>query len=111
MAVFDKQDKAYIITITLLVGVILFFYFKTKSKEKFINTQYEYIQKLETEIDYYRNLDSTYVVKRDSIEYNIIKRDSIIYKIKEEYAKQKDSVLISSDGVVVDKFNELVWAD
>ena len=111
MAHLDNKYKLYIIIFVLFLGVIIFFLLKLNNKNKFIKSQDSYIIKLEKEINYYKTLDTTFVVKRDSIEYNIIQRDSIIYKIKEEYEKQKDNVLVSSDGTVVSKFNELVWAD
>ena len=111
MAHLDNKYKLYIIIFVLFLGVIIFFLLKLNNKNKFIKSQDSYIIELEKEINYYKTLDTTFVVKRDSIEYNIIQRDSIIYKIKEEYEKQKDNVLVSSDGTVVSKFNELVWAD
>lgn len=107
----SKESKLYIIIAFVVFVIIMFLCLKLENKNKVIESQNIYIEKLQKTIDYYKNFDSTYVNKRDSIEYNIIKRDSTIYKIREEYEKQKDSVLLSNDGTVVSKFNELVWAD
>ena len=107
----SKESKLYIIIAFIVFVIIMFLCLKLENKNKVIESQNTYIEKLQKTIDYYKNFDSTYVNTRDSIEYNIIKRDSTIYKIKEEYEKQKDSVLLSNDGTVVSKFNELVWAD
>lgn len=106
-----NTDRIYFIVFLLLMIIIGFFVVKTSKENRIINSQEVYIEKLEKELEYYHTLDSTYVLKRDSIVYNIMVRDTIIYKIKEKYGKQKDSVLHSSDNVVVNKFNELVWTD
>ena len=111
MAVFDKHDKTVIIIVFIFLIVLMVLCLKLNNKNKYIQYQKEYIESLQKAIDYYKNLDSTYVVKRDSIEYNIIKRDSTIYKIREVYEKKKDSVLNYTNNDVVDKFNELVWAN
>lgn len=109
--VISKENKLNIIVAFVVFIIIIFLCLKLENKNKAIESQNIYIEKLQKEIDYYKNLDSTYVVKRDSIEYNIIKRDSIIYKIREVYEKKKDSVLNSTNNDVVNKFNELVWAN
>ena len=111
MALLDKGDKVYIIVFMILVGTILFFYLNLQSKKNYIERQELYIEKLEQQIEHYKSLDTTYVSKRDSIKYNIIKKDSIIYKIKEEYEEQKNTISASNDSDVVNKFNELVWAE
>lgn len=107
----NNADKIYFTIFLVLMIIIGFFVIKTTKRNRVINSQELYIEKLEKELEYYHTLDSTYVLKRDSIVYNIMVRDTIIYKIKEKYGKQKDSVLHSSDNVVVNKFNELVWTD
>lgn len=107
----SKESKLYIIISFIVFVIIMFLCLKLESKNKEIESQNAYIERLQKAIDYYKNLDSTYVVKRDSIEYNIIKKDSTIYKIREVYEKKKDSVLNSTNNDVVDKFNELVWAN
>lgn len=111
MSMFDKQDKVYIIILSILLGIIIFFYIKCEFKNRFIQSQESYINKLEEELKYYKTLDSTYIIKRDSIEYNIIRKDSIITQIKRRYEKQKDDILNSDDSAVVSKFNELVRSD
>jgi hypothetical protein len=107
----SKKGKLYIIIAFIVFVIIMFLCLKLENKNKVIESQNTYIEKLQKAIDYYKNLDSTYVTKRDSIEYNIIKKDSTIYKIREVYEKKKDSVLNSTNNDVVNKFNELVWAD
>ncbi len=107
----NNADKIYFTIFLILMIIIGVFVIKTTKRNRVINSQELYIEKLEKELEYYHTLDSTYVLKRDSIVYNIMVRDTIIYKIKEQYGKQKDSVLHSSDNVVVNKFNELVWTD
>lgn len=107
----NNADKIYFTIFLVLMIIIGVFVIKTTKRNRVINSQELYIEKLEKELEYYHTLDSTYVLKRDSIVYNIMVRDTIIYKIKEKYGKQKDSVLHSSDNVVVNKFNELVWTD
>lgn len=107
----NNADKIYFTIFLVLMIIIGVFVIKTTKRNRVINSQKLYIEKLEKELEYYHTLDSTYVLKRDSIVYNIMVRDTIIYKIKEQYGKQKDSVLRSSDNVVVNKFNELVWTD
>lgn len=109
--VVSKENKLYIIVSFVIFVIIMILCLKLENKNKVIESQNIYIEKLQKAIDYYKNLDSTYVVKRDSIEYNIIKKDSIIYKIREVYEKKKDSVLNSTNNDVVNKFNELVWAN
>ena len=109
--VVSKENKLYIIVSFVIFVIIMILCLKLENKNKVIESQNDYIEKLQKAIDYYKNLDSTYVVKRDSIEYNIIKKDSTIYKIREVYEKKKDSVLNSTNNDVVDKFNELVWAN
>jgi hypothetical protein len=111
MALIDKQDKAYIFILIILAIIIIFFYLKCESKKRIIEAKDVYIEKLENEINYYKTIDSTYVIKKDSIVYNIIQLDSTVIKIKERYETQKDNILVSSDNELVDKFNELVWAD
>lgn len=111
MAIFDKHDKTIIIIVFVFLVFLLVLCWRLNTKNKYIESQKEYIESLQKAIDYYKNLDSTYVVKRDSIEYNIIKKDSTIYKIREVYEKKKDSVLNSTNNDVVNKFNELVWAN
>lgn len=107
----NNGDKIYFTIFLFLMIIIGVFVIKTTKRNKIINSQEIYIEKLEKELEYYHTLDSTYVLKRDSIVYNIMVRDTTIYKIKEQYGKQKDSILHSSDNVVVNKFNELVWTD
>lgn len=107
----NNADKIYFTIFLVLMIIIGVFVIKTTKRNRVINSQELYIEKLEKELEYYHTLDSTYVLKRDSIVYNIMVRDTTIYKIKEQYGKQKDSVLHSSDNVVVNKFNELVWTD
>lgn len=107
----NNADKIYFTIFLFLMIIIGVFVIKTTKRNKIINSQELYIEKLEKELEYYHTLDSTYVLKRDSIVYNIMVRDTTIYKIKEQYGKQKDSILHSSDNVVVNKFNELVWTD
>lgn len=107
----NNADKIYFTIFLFLMIIIGVFVIKTTKRNKIINSQEIYIEKLEKELEYYHTLDSTYVLKRDSIVYNIMVRDTTIYKIKEQYGKQKDSILHSSNNVVVNKFNELVWTD
>lgn len=107
----NNADKIYFTIFLFLMIIIGIFVIKTTKRNKIINSQEIYIEKLEKELEYYHTLDSTYVLKRDSIVYNIMVRDTTIYKIKEQYGKQKDSILHSSDNIVVNKFNELVWTD
>ena len=73
----SKESKLYIIIAFIVFVIIMFLCLKLENKNKVIESQNTYIEKLQKTIDYYKNFDSTYVNKRDSIEYNIIKRDII----------------------------------
>lgn len=107
----NKLEKVYIAIWVILFLIIGFLVIKQIISDREIRNRDSYIEQLEKELYYYRNLDSVYTVKRDSIIYNITYKDSLIVKIKEEYEKEKDKIILSSDDELVSKFNELVWSD
>lgn len=107
----NKLEKVYIAIWVILFLIIGFLVIKQIISDRKIRNRDSYIERLEKELYYYRNLDSIYIVKRDSIIYNITYKDSLIVKIKEEYEKEKDKIILSSDDELVSKFNELVWSD